>query len=565
MLCAGMERLFGVGARPGLAGGAAVSACGVAAGAGGPPALAAGGPGALRGWRPAAAGESWEPAPEVAGAVPSGAAMRHLEAVGDTLCAADAAPEGRVWVFDMRSWAVRQVLDVGGRITCLAASERFLAVGTTTGRVRVWARMESKGGELVQLFNPDLRVDAEGVRCIRLVELPSHGPCLIAHKAARLEVGLWRLGDGKIVHAWGDTKSGACRPMVASASAGSVLATVLWEAGKGDANVHLIDVLTGEGGRVPPNENAAGAGKPMSCAFNGRTVCLGFSSGRVVAVGYRQWMGHHGGEVGHVAVCPKDGRFISAGADGVVKLWTEEGLLVCECRLEFQITGMHVRDAFVLLGGDSGELEVLSTTNVGGTSGDAVDEGKSSSATIEEVEGDVVPYLYSFDARAVGGPSGKATDHLDFFEEFYPSWPAITASDKDSRPDVEAPAGATTLADSSSGSGSSEERDEGSSFNAAKALEGASQSAEPVGKSDAEALDERAKQAGDAPGVARKGEVRLDSSLKGRKCDNRTCLQHEAGNTKFKRCGGCKHTLYCSTHCQRTHWRDGHSKECKKS
>ena len=284
-----------------------------------------------------------------------------------------------------------------------------------------------------------------------------------------------------------------------------------------------------------------------------------------MAVGYRQWVGHHGGEVGHVAVCPKDGRFISAGADGVVKLWTEEGALVCECRLEFQITGMHVRDAFVLLGGDSGELEVLSTANVDGASGDAADEVSGSSASIEEVEGDVVPYSYSFDARAVGGPSGKASDHTDFFEEFFPSWPDITASDKDSRPDAAAPTGATAPADSSSGHGSAEERDEGSSFNAAKALEGASPSAEPVGKSDAEALDERAKQAGDAPGVARKGEVRLNSSSKGRKCDNRTCLQHETGNTKFKRCGSCKRTLYCSAHCQRTHWRDGHSKECKKS
>ena len=535
-----------------------MSACAVAAGAGWPPALAAGGPGALRGWRPAAAG-SWEAAPEVPGSVPPAPAIRYLEAVGDVLFAADAAAEGRVWVFDMAAWEVRQVLAVGGQTTCLVASERFLAVGTAAGRVRVWARMDSKDGELVQLFNPDLRVDADGVRCLRLAELPSHGPCLIVHKAARLEVGLWRLGDGKIMHAWGDTKRGPCRPVVASAGAGSVLATVLWESGRGDANVHLIDVLTGEGGQVPPDANTAGAGEPLTCAFNGRTVCLGFTSGRVVAVGHCRWSGQHGGEVGHVAVDPKNGRFVSAGADGRVKVWMEEGTLVAEVQLEFQITGMRVRDSFVLVGGNSGELEVLSTAHLG----EALEEGHEQ-PTIEEVGSDVVLYSYSFDARAQEGPSGKAADHSDFYKKFFPSWPPITAAADDDGPAaVEGRAGSDTPAGSTE---SSEREGEGtkSTFNAAKALAGASREGESNENVGEDALHERAKQAGDAPGVARKGVVALDSSAKGRKCDNSTCLQHETAQAKFKRCGGCKLAFYCSAHCQKTHWRDGHSKKCKK-
>jgi hypothetical protein len=34
------------------------------------------------------------------------------------------------------------------------------------------------------------------------------------------------------------------------------------------------------------------------------------------------------------------------------------------------------------------------------------------------------------------------------------------------------------------------------------------------------------------------------------------------GSLKFLRCGRCKKTLYCSQHCQRTHWRDGHKLAC---
>ena len=535
-----------------------MSACAAVAGAGWPPALAAGGPGALRGWRPAGGG-AWEPAPEVPGSVPPGPAIRHLEAAGDVLFAADAAAEGRVWVFDMAAWEVRQVLAVGGRATCLVASERFLAVGTATGRVRVWARMESKDGDLVQLFNPDLRVDAEGVRCLRLAELPSHGPCLIVHKAARLEVGLWRLGDGKIVHAWGDTRRSLCRPVAASAGAGSILATVHWEAGQGDADVHLIDVLTGEGGQVPPDANTAGAGEPLACAFNGRTVSLGFASGRVVAVGHCTWSRHHGGEVGHVAVDPKHGHFLSAGADGRVKVWSEEGASVAEVQLEFQITSMHVRDSFVLVGGDSGELEILSTASLGEALGEGHDQ-----PIIEEVGSDVIQYSYKFDARAQEGPCGKAVDHSAFYEKFFPSWAPIAAAGDDDGP---AAAGGRAGSDTPAGpSGCGEREGEGeeSAFNAARALAGASREGESKKNVGEDALHERAKQAGDAPGVARKGVVALDSSAKGRKCDNRTCLQHETARAKFKRCGGCKLAFYCSAHCQKTHWRDGHSKECKK-
>lgn len=79
-----------------------------------------------------------------------------------------------------------------------------------------------------------------------------------------------------------------------------------------------------------------------------------------------------------------------------------------------------------------------------------------------------------------------------------------------------------------------------------------------------------------------RGAVQLDSATAalGRKCSNPSCLQREGvaelraagrggggggaagGGAAFKRCGACKSVVYCSAHCQSTHWRDGHKKEC---
>ena len=35
-----------------------------------------------------------------------------------------------------------------------------------------------------------------------------------------------------------------------------------------------------------------------------------------------------------------------------------------------------------------------------------------------------------------------------------------------------------------------------------------------------------------------------------------------APGRKMLRCSRCKRATYCSTHCQRTHWRDGHKRAC---
>ena len=172
------------------------------------PFVAAGLAPVLRGWRPAfGAGEEprWEPAGELAEL--DGRVFHHVKAVGDTLVAVDASPEARVWMFDLKTWERGQVLDVEGTATCFDASGPYVAVGLATGRARVWAKRPDTG-EWIRLFDPDLKIDGAAVHALRLQHLgEEHGTCLVAHKAAAHHIGVWRLGDGKLLHAWGGEKS----------------------------------------------------------------------------------------------------------------------------------------------------------------------------------------------------------------------------------------------------------------------------------------------------------------------------------------------------------------------
>ena len=94
----------------------------------------------------------------------------------------------------------------------------------------------------------------------------------------------------------------------------------------------------------------------------------------------------------------------------------------------------------------------------------------------------------------------------------------------------------------------------------AKGLSGAKRAEE----TPEEEASRRGVAAMDAPGVARNPDVGELQNL-GRKCSNPTCLVREAVSPlPFKRCARCRATFYCSQHCQRTHWRDGHAKECGK-
>ena len=69
----------------------------------------------------------------------------------------------------------------------------------------------------------------------------------------------------------------------------------------------------------------------------------------------------------------------------------------------------------------------------------------------------------------------------------------------------------------------------------------------------------------DGAGVAR--DPNIKSSTEGlRRCSNPRCVEREDTIVgKMLRCSRCKAAFYCSSHCQRTHWRDGHRESCKPS
>ncbi|KAF5826034.1 hypothetical protein DUNSADRAFT_5295, partial [Dunaliella salina] len=88
---------------------------------------------------------------------------------------------------------------------------------------------------------------------------------------------------------------------------------------------------------------------------------------------------------------------------------------------------------------------------------------------------------------------------------------------------------------------------------------------EPTEEQQEAAKRKSLQQMGEASSVARNAGAALPSNVDklGEKCANPSCLTRSgAKGGRFMRCGSCKERRYCSQHCQRTHWRDGHSKEC---
>ncbi|GIL47670.1 hypothetical protein Vafri_4431 [Volvox africanus] len=236
-------------------------------------------------------------------------------------------------------------------------------------------------------------------------------------------------------------------------------------------------------------------------------------------------------------------------------------------------------------------------------------------------QGSVMPYAYWFDARSpkesaaassngdgsggvTTGKWGLAAAYPDAFSAFMPPRRPVALTDLQKGPvgqlggssNSSSTGGATGsqgglssatgAADAAGGGGGGAGGGKASSFNMQAALKGAQRNAA------AQAAEEEAKRAqlramGEGPGVARtRGAVQLESATAatmGRKCANPSCFQREgllalqqrhhnhdhdhnqAGSAAaggFKRCGACKSVVYCSTHCQSTHWRDGHKKEC---
>ncbi|KXZ55983.1 hypothetical protein GPECTOR_2g1535 [Gonium pectorale] len=324
------------------------------------------------------------------------------------------------------------------------------------------------------------------------------------------------------------------------------------------------------------------------------------------------WRGYHAGAVGAVACLPHRGQIASGGADGCVKLWSSTGQLLSIARLGWQVTSMALNELALVVGGAEGQLQLLLLLAPGEDSATAAavaaarpteaDRAAAAAPTPVDARAE---YDYWFDARSPkaassgsAGSCGRAAEQPEAFAAFVTPRRHVTAADLQPQPG----GGGASAGDAGASSGSSSGPDSGSSggpageagaapgggaasgrasgFNMQAALKGAHRNA--ADQAAAQAAEEEARRAqlramGENPGVARsRAAVQLEGATAalGRKCSNPSCLQREGvaalqqggggAGAGFKRCGACKSVLYCSAHCQSTHWRDGHKKECAK-
>ena len=129
----------------------------------------------------------------------------------------------------------------------------------------------------------------------------------------------WKLDDGRLQHAWSAEKVAAERPLVHARMVENLVASVHLTVGEGAApSVQILDVLTGQGGRVPHWEAMDGEGDALCLCFDGDVIVAGFASGAVVGFvvqdGYAAWKRYHAGAVGCAAVVPAAVDLDGAGA-----------------------------------------------------------------------------------------------------------------------------------------------------------------------------------------------------------------------------------------------------------
>jgi len=262
----------------------------------------------LRGWQPDSSGTAFNPVPELQEM--DGDRFGHVTFSGNELVAADVNSQGKVSVFDTStpSWSRIQTMEAGGKVECLQAAGDFVAVGLQDGKVRVWRRLPADR-QFKPLFSKDLAVDNLAIAQIHLEEVNEGKDVLLAvYASGKASVGVWRLTDGKILHVWGTNSSSqdsgegtsmASLSCVLSTLRGGVLGLVFWAEDR-NPEVHLMHILSGEGGRVPPDDRLASTSRPLSASFDGATLAVGFENGALSVFGKKGWQRWHHGAVGAV-------------------------------------------------------------------------------------------------------------------------------------------------------------------------------------------------------------------------------------------------------------------------
>jgi WD40 repeat protein len=494
-------------------------------------------------------------------------AFQHVAIFKNILVAADGDKSARLRVFDVRDWSEKQVIRVGAvseattgdssggggpapaAVTSLAFDGTTIACGTAEGHAHTWrlAELEGKRG-YVRLLQP-LRVDSQPVTRLSLA---TEANLLTAYSPTKRTLVVWNLESGKLHAAYSVDGVAKGTPLRFTANVESVTACVHAFTDEDDPHgergvlAALLDVKTGEGGAVVGvREVTAGEGEPRCLTFDGELLCVGTSGGAVIAwnVGeaYAPWKGYHAGEVGCVANVPGDkARIVSGGADRKIILWDAKGNAQARMEVGSPVTAIHAPSPRLALAGtEDGTVEVVALCD-----GD-VDADEALTASCREGKrrsNELTRYSPKFDASG-------ASKGCESFEAFTRTFKVKEGAYTAPPPETEKKTKAETAKDKKI---------------AEAMMKGMGETeAEKAERKKREDEEEAAKhRAMDGAGVARDPSIK--SSTEGmRRCSNPRCIEREdtiAG--KMLRCSRCKSAFYCSSHCQRTHWRDGHKASC---
>lgn len=514
---------------------------------------------------------------------------------GSYLIIGDSSAEGLITIFDINTWTRTHTIKTGAPVTLLKASSKILVAGTSHGKCHAWhlpqsssdssatqpgmdglARAGPLEGFLVE--DPSPAGNPRPCTTLALGTMPDGSDILVALSPLACKLKVWRLPEGKLLQALvqpvteDNAESRAVRTnVVFSFCEGPMFTTISYLPGH-DPVVQVMDLLARHAEDVNAPERLGGRGRPTSACFNGgKILAVGFEDGAVAAFGMFGWLGFHkGAQVGCVRVLPDRLQVLSGGSDGRVKLWSAKGHLLSTLELGFQVTTLSelAEGGVIAAGGNKGEVQLV-ILPLPSTSDESIKEASSSSSTPtpprigqddvsnkeekQSPEGKI--YDLFFDLRPSLDPlvlkaSGRVNDHPEAYHSFLGCNGAFT------RKEVTA---AQVLSYATSHARISKSPEEVKRSEAALA--------EAVRKKQIEGM-------GEDKGVARTpglSGASLDSSTArnfGRKCSNPSCMIREGiaelKGKAFKRCSACKSVFYCSEHCQRTHYRDGHKKECLK-